>query len=274
MGCQAIFGKKTPITRVTLRGEAASISCSGMKLNALLMGRGQDSLRVLAGALEELGIDEEVCGSAEEALELMALGHYSALVVDFSLPGASQVAHMARLAPAQRRPVVFAMIDARTDIAGAFQAGANFVLYKPMVEEQVLRSLRAGRAFMMPDRRRSARQKAESLVYLRFGDVCPVPALVLELSEDGLSVQAAEPVPAAEVPLRFILPGTAHLIEGSGEVMWADDEGRAGILFRELPAASRRHLKSWLSKRESKKPSRARVAAREGKGRRAATPAQ
>lgn len=245
-----------------------------MKLNALLMCREQASLPVLVGALEEFGIDEEMCASAEEAMELLALGHYSALVVDFSVAGAAQVAHMARLVPAQRRPVVFAMIDARTDIGGAFQAGANFVLYKPLAGEQLLRSLRAGRAFMMPDRRRSARQKAESLVYLRFGDVCPVPALVLELSEDGLSVQAAEPVPVAEVPLRFILPGTAHLIEGSGELMWADDEGRAGILFRELPAASRRHLKAWVAKRESKKASRARVAAREGKGRSAATPAQ
>jgi hypothetical protein len=166
------------------------------------------------------------------------------------------------------------MIDGRTDIAGTFQAGANFVLYKPLVAEQVLRSLRAGRAFMMPDRRRSARQKAESLVYLRFGDVCPVPALVLELSEDGLSVQAAEPVPAAEVPLRFILPGTAHLIEGSGEVMWADDSGRAGILFRDLPVASRRALKAWVAKRESKKAARVPVTVRRKKGRAAATSAQ
>lgn len=236
-----------------------------MKLNALLMCRDQASLPVLVGALEALEIDEELCTSAEEAMELIALGHYSALVVDFSLAGAAQVAHMARLAPAQRRPVVFAMIDARTDIAGAFQAGANFVLYKPLVEEQVLRSIRAGRAFMLPDRRRSKRQKAESLVYLRFGDVCPVPALVLELSEDGLSVQAAEPVPAAEVPLRFILPGTAHLIEGSGEVIWADDEGRAGILFRELSEAARRQVKAWVAKAGSKKGSRSRPARISGK---------
>ena len=124
-----------------------------MKLNALLMCREQASLPVLIGALEELGIDEEMCASAAEAMELLALGYYSALVVDFSLGGAAQVAHMARLTPAQRRPVVFAMIDARTDIAAAFQAGANFVLYKPLVEGQVLRSLRAGRAFMLPDRR-------------------------------------------------------------------------------------------------------------------------
>jgi CheY-like chemotaxis protein len=244
-----------------------------MKLNALLMCREHASLGMLVGALEELEIDEQVCVSEPEAMELLALGYYSALVVDFDLPGAAQVARMARLAPAQRRPVVFAMIDALTDVGSTFQAGANFVLYKPLVRDQVVRSLRAGRAFMLPDRRRSPRQKAESLVYLRFGDVCPVPALVLEVSEDGLSVQASEPLPAAELPLRFILPGTTHMIEGNGEVTWADDSGRAGIFFSDLPPAARRHLKAWLSKRDKKKASRARVLARRTKGRPAATPA-
>jgi CheY-like chemotaxis protein len=234
-----------------------------MKLNALLMCREHESMRVLVSALEDLEIDEELCSSGPQAMELLTLGHYSALLVDFDLPGAAQVVKMARLSPPQRRPVVFAMIDALTDIGSTFQAGANFVLYKPLLWEQVSRSLRAGRAFMVPDRRRSARQKTESLVYLRFGDVCPVPALVLELSEDGLSVQASEPLPAADVPLRFILPGTAHLIEGNGEVIWADDTGRAGILFNDLAPNARRQLKAWLTKRSPKRATRARVAVRE-----------
>jgi hypothetical protein len=194
-----------------------------MKLNALLLCRQHESLSLLLNTLDELGIDEEMCSSAPEALELLALGYYSALI-----------------------------------------------LYKPLVFEQVNHSLRAGRAFMRPDRRRSARQKTDSLVYLRFGDVCPLPALVLELSQDGLSVQAAEPIPAAEVPLRFILPGTSHLIEGTGEVMWADDSGRAGILFGELSPTSRRQLRQWLSKREPKRASRVKPAARPSKSRAAA----
>jgi CheY-like chemotaxis protein len=238
-----------------------------MKLNALLLCRQHESLSLLLNTLDELGVDEEMCSSAPEALELLALGYYSALIVDFDLPGAAQVAHMARLTPAQRRPVVFAMIGAHTDVGSTFQAGANFVLYKPLVCEQVNHPLRAGRAFMRPDRRRSARQKTDSLVYLRFGDVCPLPALVLEVSQDGLSVQAAEPIPAAEVPLRFILPGTSHLIEGTGEVMWADDSGRAGILFGELSPTSRRQLRQWLSKREPKRTSRVKSVARHSKSR-------
>ena len=140
--------------------------------------------------------------------------------------------------------MVFALISDLTDVGSTFQAGANFVLYKPLLRDQMLRSLRAGRAFMQPDRRRSSRQKMDALVYLRFGDVCPVPALVLDISEHGLSVQASEPLPAAELPLRFILPGTTYMIEGTGDVTWADDMGRGGIFFRDLTSSARRQLKS------------------------------
>jgi CheY-like chemotaxis protein len=224
-----------------------------MKLNALLMCRQLDSLGILVGALDEYLIEQEACMSAPEAMELMAENFYSALIVDFELPGAATVARMARLAPPQRRPVVFAVIDLQTDIADAYQAGANFILYKPLQAEQVTRSLRVGRAFMQPDRRRSRRQKLDSLIYLRFGDVCPLPALVTEVSEDGLSVQTADPLPAIEVPIRFILPGTAHMMVGSGEVAWADEAGRAGILFSELSSSSRRELKNWIRRRSHRR---------------------
>lgn len=228
---------------------------------------------MLVGALDELAIEEEVCVSEAEAMELLALGHYSALVVDFDLPGAAQLARMARLAPAQRRPVVFAMIDDRTDIGSTFQAGANFVLYKPLVCDQMMRSLRAGRVFMLPDRRKTTRLKTDALVYLRFGNVCPIPALVLDISEDGLSVQASEPLPAAELPLRFILPGTTSMIEGKGEVTWADDSGRGGIFFSKLTAAARRQLKAWVTKRDKQKVRRSEVVLRTTKARRSVTPA-
>ena len=224
-----------------------------MSFNALVMCREQQSLRVLAMAMDELQIEGQVCGSAPEALDLMTQEHCSALVLDFDLPNAVMVARMARLAPAHRRPVVFAMIGALTEISGTFQAGANFVLYKPLVCEQILRSLRAGRGFMKPDRRRSPRQRLETLAYLQFGDGA-LPAMVLDLNEDGLALQAPEPLPPVqEVPLRFVLPGSTHLVEGVGEVIWVDEVGRAGIFFTQLKPASQKHLKGWLAKQEGKK---------------------
>jgi CheY-like chemotaxis protein len=224
-----------------------------MKLNALLMCRQLDSLGILVGALDKYQVDPEACVNAPEAMELLAENFYSTLIVDFDLPGAATVARMARLAPPQRRPVVFAVIDRHTDIASAYKAGANFILYKPLKTEQVVRTLRVGRVFMQADRRRSRREKLDSMVYLRFDNVCPLPALVTEVSEDGLSVQTAEPLPAIEVPIRFILPGTAHMMEGTGEVAWADEAGRAGILFSELSDSSRRELKDWIRRRSHRR---------------------
>jgi len=240
-----------------------------MKLNALLMCRDQRSLRILAQALEEVGIEAEVCLAADDATERLVGGRYSAVVLDFDLAGAVQVAGMARLAPPQQRPVVFAMLGSRTHVAATLQAGANFVLYKPLDHGQIMRSLRAAKCFMRPDRRRETRLKLETLVYLQFG-VAAMPALVLDITEQGLSLQAAEPLPPVQsVPIRFVLPGTPHMVEAQGEMVWADDEGRAGLFFSQMAAASKKHLKAWLTKRSPKKRS-SRAVVRKGKARVAA----
>jgi hypothetical protein len=229
-----------------------------MAFNALLMCREQSLLRVLGTALDEVDMEQEVCLSAPEALDLTVVRHYSALILDFDLPGAAIVARMARMAPSQRRPVVFAMIGASTEIAETFQAGANFIFYKPLALEQIVRCLRAGRGFMRPDRRRSQRQPLESLVYLQFG-IAALPAMVLDLNQGGMALQAPEPLPPVQqVPLRFVLPGTGNMVEGTGEVVWADDSGRAGVLFSHLTPVSRRYLKQWFIKRGPRKKAVAR----------------
>ena len=248
-----LTGKREPITWVTLPSPGAALSCDLMAFNALLMCREHPALRVVGTALDEVGMEQEVCPSAAEALDLTVLRHYSALILDFDLPGAATVARMARLAPSHRRPVIFGMIGAFTEIAETFQAGVNFIFYKPLSFDQIVRCLRAGRGFMRPDRRQSPRQSLESLVYLQFG-IAALPAMVLDLNQDGLALQAPEPLPPVQlVPMRFVLPGTDHMVEGTAEVIWADDGGRAGVLFSRLTAASRKYLKQWLGKRDARK---------------------
>ena len=122
---------------------------------------------------------------------------------------------------------------------------------------------------MRPDRRNSPRQSLESLVYLQFG-IAALPAMVLDLNQNGMALQAPEPLPPVQqVPLRFVLPGTTNMVEGMGEVIWADDGGRAGMLFSRLTPASRKYLKQWFGKRDSKKTV-SRPAVRGAKARRAA----
>jgi hypothetical protein len=60
------------------------------------------------------------------------------------------------------------------------------------------------------------------------------------------------------------------MVEGMGEVIWADDGGRAGMLFSRLTPASRKYLKQWFGKRDAKKKPASRPVVRAAKARRAA----
>ena len=242
-----------------------------MELTALLVSRDRPSLRVLAALLDVLQIEHQTCHSSADAVELLVRRHHSALIVDFDLPGAGQVARMAQMVTPQRKPVVYAMVSAFTPVGGACQSGVNFVLYKPMIYEQVARSLHAGQRLMRPNPRHSHRHPLEALVHLQLGTTT-LHAIMLDLSEQGLALQAPEPLPAVHnVPLHFLLPGTSHLVEGTGKVIWADDNGRAGMFFSRLTPASRHHLKNWLAKRGSKTKDAVRVLLPPQKSRRSVT---
>jgi hypothetical protein len=224
-----------------------------MGLNALLVCAERQSLKVLGSVLDELEIGHESCQTCGDAIERAVRGQYSALVLDFDLAGAAQVGKLARVAAPQRRSVLFALVGASSSLSDTSQAGANVVLYKPLEIEQVRCSLRAGRELMRADRRQTSRHRIETLVYLQFG-VASMPALVLDLSEQGLALQTPEPFPPVrEVPLRFALPGTSHVIDAMGEVIWSDDSGRAGLFFSQLKPNSRKYLNNWLLKRGVKK---------------------
>src|SRR5215467_11102398 len=230
-----------------------------MKVNALVMSRSQASVKLLLAAFAELGIEYRIALSASEAINNLATEQHSALIVDFDLPQAVQLARAARTMAGRHRPVMFGMIGAETPIAEVFQAGANFVLYKPLDLLQVLHSFRAASGFMQPDRRGSSRQKSETLAYLQL-PTGTVPALVQDLTEQGISIQAAEQmVPMRGIPVRFLLPRTTHVVHATCDFIWADDQGHAGLFFSDMPAACRRDLDAWLKKHSAKKADSVRV---------------
>ena len=227
--------------------------------NALLVCAERRSLKVLETVLDELEISHDACHSCADAVERAVRGKYSALVLDFDLEGCAQVGKLARMAAPQQPSVLFALVGASPPVNDPSHAGANVVLYKPLDLDQVRCSLRAGRELMRADRRRDSRHGVETLVYLQLGIVA-MPALVLDLSEQGVALQTPEPFPPVrEVPLRFALPGTSHVIDAMGEVIWSDDTGRAGLFFSQLKPNSRKYLNNWLLKRGAKKRDAVRV---------------
>lgn len=224
-----------------------------MKLNLLVISRDVASLSCLASALAKLDIEVEVCASCAAAMELLVNCPYSAIVLDFDEPGAAQVAQMVRLARSERPPLLVALVTELGPVSGAFQAGIKFVLHKPLKARDVAQSLWDAKQFMRRDRRRSPRDAVKALVQLQVAGAT-LPAFLRDLSEQGLALQAPEPLSQVQsVSLRFVLPGTAQTVHAIGEVIWADEAGRAGLFFSRLTPASQKHLRNWFACRHAKR---------------------
>jgi TonB family protein len=74
-------------------------------------------------------------------------------------------------------------------------------------------------------------------------------ALVLDLSENGMGVQALSSGPmGATTSLQFDLPETGGRVDAVGRIAWTDSSGRLGIRFEEIAELGRVHLAQWLSR--------------------------
>src|SRR5271169_2639141 len=230
-----------------------------MKLNSLLISRDPASLSCLTTAFAKLDIEAEVCSSSAQATELLMKCPYSVIVLDFDEPGAAQIAQMVRLAREERPALVVALVTQVGPVSGAFQAGVKFVLYKPLKARDVAQSLWDAKQFMRGDRRRSPRDNVKALVHLQLAGTT-LPAWLRDLSEQGLALQAPEPLSRAKsVPLRFLLPGTAQTVHAIGEVIWADENGRAGLFFSRLTPSSQKYLRNWFARRHARRKDAVRV---------------
>jgi hypothetical protein len=74
-------------------------------------------------------------------------------------------------------------------------------------------------------------------------------ATLIDLAEDGMAVNFGKKVPpTCKVYFQFQLPGQTTSVRLSGQVVWQDWNGRAGIQFVDVPQASRRVLRAWLER--------------------------
>jgi hypothetical protein len=70
---------------------------------------------------------------------------------------------------------------------------------------------------------------------------------ILDISEDGMSVQTSSPLEVERnLSLCLDLSETHASIRATGQVVWSESSGRAGIRFARLSEESRAQLKEWL----------------------------
>jgi CheY-like chemotaxis protein len=223
-----------------------------MRQSAAVLCHDKRSLQTLQSTLDELGNDLLNCHSGQQALESVMNGRASTLIVDFDLPGAEEVIRMAALLPPSQKPALLAVASRAWPGTGqAFQSGASRILYRPFQAEQLKEALQAERENSKSNRRKFTRYEMKTLVHLEL-ESGPLSGISIDIGEHGLAVQATDPVPvSSNLAFRCVLPGTRLTLHGHADVMWASDQGRAGLFFTKLSPTARKQLKRWLNKRSA-----------------------
>lgn len=221
-----------------------------MRQSAAVLCNDQASLDVLKPTLAQLHFEMVRCRTRQEALELVMTGVCSTLFVDFDIAGSDEAIRMANLLPEGQKPKLIAIASRVWPGTGqAFQSGAGRILYRPIEAELVKEALKSGKKSAKQNRRKSARYDVKTLVHLEL-ESGTLAAISIDIGEHGLSLQAPDAVPmSSNVGFRCVLPGTDTTIHGHADVIWASDQGRAGLFFSKLAPAARKHLTGWLHKR-------------------------
>ena len=222
---------------------------AGMTLSALLVCMDEAAARVLAGVLEELSIRVESCPDFARAAIRLAQDRFDVVIVD----GGSNADVMAllretRLSRLNDATLAVVVVSGQDSIREMFSLGVNFVLYKPVAYDRVRSSLRAARAAMRKEKRKSGRAAVHAHATVDYANVEQERATLINLAQDGMSVLFGKKFPpTSKVYFQFRLPDQSASVRLSGQVIWQDWNGRAGVQFVDVPKASRRLLDDFLS---------------------------
>jgi DNA-binding response OmpR family regulator len=219
-----------------------------MSFQSLLVSKDEHASRVLTSALAGFGFGVQCCGYPD-ALCRISEQKFDAVIVDYDDPhSAALILHNAYQVSSGNHFVSVALLEDRAKVRSVFGAGANFVLYKPVLERQAHATLKAAVALLKRERRRSFRVPVQLPVRIHVQNGAEMEGILLDLSEDGLDILAANPLyPSALIVARLQLPQQEKELDLSGEVAWANPNGESGVRFVDLPENLRHELKTWLS---------------------------
>lgn len=219
-----------------------------MTLSALLVFKDEASAELLRRVLEELSVRVEACPDFARAAIRIAQERFDVLVVDGECgPDILGLLRESRLSRLNEGTLAVAVVPSQDIIRELFSLGVNFVLYKPVAYERALSSLRAARAVMRKEKRKSVRTPVHAHATIDYASMEQDKATLVNLAEDGMSVMFGKKLPpTSKVYFQFKLPGQASSIRLSGILIWQEWNGRGGVQFVDVPKTSRRLISEYL----------------------------
>ena len=206
------------------------------------------SAQMLRRVLEELSIRVESCADTGRAAFRLAQERFDAVILDCRVQkDVNALLHETRASRLNDSILAVAVVEGQQNVREMFSLGINLVLYKPLSYERAFSSLRAARSLMRKERRRTPRASVHTQAMIDYAGGEREKATLVDLTEKGMAVNFGKRLPpTCKLYFQFALPGQGVSIRLSGQVVWQEWNGRAGIQFVDVPQASLRALRTWL----------------------------
>jgi DNA-binding response OmpR family regulator len=221
-----------------------------MKLRVLIVDGDQAAGEAIHTAVSASNLDAVLEPSSSRAAEYLRKEKYDALFFEMHSPAPDglQLAQMARSSGLNRRtPIIMVANGTSPDaMSRAFQAGANFFLFKPIDRSRLLRVLRAAQAPIEQERRRFHRVQVERPVVIHFGEQ-QISGKTVDMSLQGILAEVSRLLPTGSaVRVRVELEPGRKPILVSGMVVRHAGANRMGIELEVLSGEENERMQAFL----------------------------
>src|SRR6202142_1064747 len=222
-----------------------------MGLTCLLLTSDAALLDVVRPTFSAGGVGLELRADAASAIELTGRRHIDGFVIDCDdVPGATDTLATIRNGRSNKLSVVFAVLNGKTSVSAAVEAGANFIVGKPVPEALLRNHLKIALPRMEREHRRYFRHKVDLSITLSCAET--VVGKIMNVSEGGLALTHFGPAAVeGTVTIQFALPGTtAQVFRAKAEVVWRDAFA-LGLRFLRIEPDCRLSFEAWLGSLEA-----------------------
>jgi len=220
------------------------------KTRALLVEDEPETCELIHGILSRSGMDTLVLARSSSAAAHLWAEKFSVALLDLRMesPDGIELTRRIRSFGINRQTPVIILSDDENpaSLSEGFEAGANFILYKPIDEERLVKLLRVTQGVIEHERRRFRRVPLRSRVRLTSGLIA-LEGETIDVSLNGLLVAAQHTFPPgtrAQVSL-YLSPGLQP-VTGSGSIMRIVGKKQMGIHLDHLSTPESSRLEQFL----------------------------
>lgn len=221
-----------------------------MEGRALVADGDIDDCQLIRDSLAAAQMESLVVHNGIDALARLRAEKFLLLVVDLCMPSPNglELTKAARTAgPNQMTPIVVLSSDQdHSAVSRAFQAGANFFLYKPIEKARLMSLVRATQGNVEHEKRRFRRVSLQLKVKVNY-EGKEFDGETINVSLNGLLMRVGADIPTgSHVWLSLYLTGQSEPIVCAGTIMRALGGNRTGVLLDQLKTDDSMRLQDFL----------------------------